>query len=418
LATEDGGRLKLVVQISLTDASGVISIQGNLLEAPWNSEFTMASYNVENLFDQTDEERNSGYGDYRIAPNPAGQSSNWGELIDYNGSMVTFTEAKIRGIERAILSIEPEGPAYINLQEIESEAGLAQLYSVMEKHGYVAYAFTRMTQDTETAVGLGVLTKFPILSTELIPVPFPATRPTTDSGPGDEVLRPIFKLTIAPRQGRVLTIYNNHWSSKGHPESYRIEYGKALSADIDKLLALDPLADYVVTGDLNCEYDEAAIIQPEHNDSAGKTGLNTYLQAQGDEKLVAEGGSKKYDLQYELPVGQRRSAWYPRTDWSSFDQVIIGTTMYDQVGYTYVDNSFSIASPLSYSQGFLFDEAGHPKRWNSNRVDNLFTRHSLGGFSDHVPVNFRVVLPERESRRPIRLVRPGRPDLRDLQVQN
>jgi hypothetical protein len=195
-------------------------------------------------------------------------------------------------------------------------------------------------------------------------------------------------------------------------------YAKALEENIQELLRKNERADYIVTGDLNCEYNESAILDQEHNDTNGQTGINSVLKAQGDERIVATGDlSKKYDLHYELPIGQRRSAWYPKTEWSSFDQVVIGTNMYDQTGYTYVDNSFTIASPDSHSQAFLFDHLKHPQRWKSTRIDSKFTRHELGGFSDHLPVNFRVYLPETQSQRPIRLVRPGSPDQRD-QVQN
>ena len=45
----------------------------------------VASYNVENFFDQTDEERNQGYGDYRILPNAQGQSSNFVTPVEFEG---------------------------------------------------------------------------------------------------------------------------------------------------------------------------------------------------------------------------------------------------------------------------------------------------------------------------------------------
>jgi exonuclease III len=411
---ELNGLVKIAVQFELTDSDQLISVSGTLMEEPWASEFSVASYNVENLFDQTDDSRNSSYGDFRIAPNELGQSSNWGEVIQIDGRSTTFTEAKILEIEKAITSIEPDGPAYINLQEIESKEAIRQLFLVMQKHGYVDYRFTEMSPETETAIGLGVLSKFPILNAELIPVPLPQNAAPAAAGSAELVLRPIFKLSLEPKPGTILTIYNNHWSSKSHPESYRLVYGKALEENIQALLQQNPKADYIVTGDLNCDYNESVILDQEHNDTEGQTAINSILHAQGDEKIVADGNlTKKYNLQYELPMGQRKSAWYPNTDWSSFDQVLIGTNMYDQIGYTYVDNSFTIANAESYSQAFLFDERARPKRWKSIRVDSKITRHELGGYSDHVPVSFRVYLPQVQSNRPIRLVKPGTPDLRD-----
>ena len=103
--------------------------QSSILEAnESSSDFTVVSYNVENLFDQTDDLVNSYYNQYRIKRNRKGYFSNYDEPINYNGEQMSFTDVKIRGIIKTIKGIKVSGPEIACFQEIESEESMAILF--------------------------------------------------------------------------------------------------------------------------------------------------------------------------------------------------------------------------------------------------------------------------------------------------
>lgn len=395
--------------VELTNATGTVTMKGRLLEEQAAAEFHVASYNVENLFDQSDEDRNQGYGDYRIQPNAQGQSSNYGTPVEYEGQMLTFTQVKIEGIRKALIGIDPMGPAVVGLVEIESRAAITQLFDRVKDLGYKEVLFSD-TQDgaQPTAIGLGLISKFPVREWSLIqPVNPPLPQPDV------EALRTILKATLDVH-GQKLVVYVNHWKSKSGPESQRKACAEALQADLDLVLAANPKADYVILGDLNSDYNERFIMTPAQNDTQGLTGINDVLKAQGDELKVLKNTdpSLKYNLLYELERGSRKTAWHAGFGWSTLDHMIIGSGMYDQAGITYVDNSFQPAASYLPRLGFLFNEDGSTHRWEQVR-NGLVTTHKVGGFADHAPIFARFRVPARRSTSTIYLLNPSKPDAAD-----
>lgn len=402
------GHIAAVMPIKLENAAGTVGVDGRLFEEPAGSEITVVSYNVENLFDQTDEDRNQGYGDYRLTPNPSGKSSNYGEPAVLDGQTMTWTDVKVAGIRRALTGIDPAGPAIVGLVEVESKAAIDTLLANVQDLGYTTGVFTEWTPDmTPTAIGMGLISKLPILEWTML-------RPATPAIPGAEASRPILKVTIDV-QGSPLVVYINHWKSKGGPESQRILYAEALEADIRLLVAANPRADYVIMGDLNSEYNEKIIIEPEHNDAGGMTGINDILRAQGDELAVLRGTDPllKYNLHYDLNKAARRTAWHEGHEWSALDHMIIGPGLYDQRGLTYIDGSFQPVTQLQPRLSFLFNPNGTTNRWKQQREGSNFTRHVVGGYSDHLPLVVRLRVPVRQSNGTIWLGTPGKPDLTD-----
>jgi len=414
-----GGDLAVVARITVRagdDASPDVDMDAILLEEPAGSEFTVVSWNVENLFDQVDDDRNLGYGDYRIAPNNAGMSSNYGQPVEFGGVMTTWTAVKIAGVRNGLLGLDPAGPAIVALTEIESRVGLdgvaASLNSVLGEGTYQTVQFSDWPEaDPKPAIGMGVISKFPMVSWALVPV---ERAPVVAGQPGDpEITRPILKVVLQAGSGP-LTVYVNHWKSKGGPESARIRYAAALESDITNLLSTDPRADYIVVGDLNSDYNERVIMEPRHNDTSGITGINDILRAQGDELAVARGSTLglKYNLHYELNRSARETSWHQGFNWSSLDHMILGAGLYDQRGVTYVDNSFEIAQRRMPRVAFLFREDGTTYRWRQTRAGTV-TTHAVGGYSDHAPLMLRLRIPTIASPAPITLFRPGRPDRTD-----
>lgn len=390
------------VRIAWT-TTGDLEGELDLQPLEFDREFTLVSYNVENLFDQSDDEQSAGYGDYRIEPNSSGERSNYGEPVRFEGDMHSFSEVKAEGIASVLRSIDPNGPAIVALMEIESEDALRLVHAAVRDLGYKERVFTASSKHPRvTAVGLGLLTKFPVEQVDLLQIP--------KVSPREEIPRPILKVRLDV-WGNPFYVYANHWKSKAGPESRRKAAAEALQADLSDILEKDPDADYTILGDLNSEYNEDKVMTPRHDDTHGTTGINTVLKAQGDELAVAQGRRRiKFNLNYEVPRDRRRTHYSQGFGWSNFDHIIVGPAAYDQVGLSYVDNSYEIATVDHPTLSFAFNSDGTTRRWYSRKAGARYTEHTVGGYSDHAPIWARFHVRVDQSSEPIKLIDPAVPD--------
>jgi endonuclease/exonuclease/phosphatase family metal-dependent hydrolase len=417
--------------IELVLESGTVALTADLKEEPAGHEFTIVSYNVENFFDQVDEDRNADYGDYRLQKNPKGQWSNYGDKVIYDGQTMSFTNAKAQNIRKALTALSAEGPEVVGLVEVESRHSLDTLLRATKDLGYKYAQFSDWPSGSpKPAMGMGVLSKFPITSWTLLTPKFAEQTALSDTSEDSSLTqqgrkksrndtpRSILKVTVDV-YGHPLLIYVNHWKSKAGPESKRKAYAEAVQRDLDQVLKVNPRTDFVLLGDFNSEYNEAVILTDEHNDTNGTTGINHVLKTQGDELAVANARTPyiKYDLHYELEPDRRRSAWHPGFNWSSLDHIIIGPGLYDQQGITYVDGSFDIPQPEHPLVEMLFNHQGKTKRWMARR-EGPFTRHSIGGFSDHLPIYARFRVASEQSDSVIPLPNAGKPDTNDVPIES
>jgi endonuclease/exonuclease/phosphatase family metal-dependent hydrolase len=341
--------------------------------------FSVASYNVENLFDQNDDSINQFYNAYRIEPNRGGSFSNYGDKVSFEGKKRSFTEIKLRGIYKTLIGLESGAPDIVCLQEIENLEVLSKLFYMLEDFGFVDWAYSDWSDWEEgkrQPINLGCLTKFPIL--DLSPIFIG----------GRQNQRPIMAMTVEV-QGHPFTVYNNHWRSRAVPESARLVAGEALGEALKKF---PKGTDYVVLGDLNSSYNENETISEEHNDTNGKTGINDGIMAHGNKAKVERGGSRagNYNLNYEVPEGLRGTAYHWK--WNNLDHMIVGPSSFDDSGIDYVDQSYRIASPKTAKLRHLFDSKDRPHRWQIKKVDKKESEHQVGGYSDHLPIfaRFRV----------------------------
>ena len=179
--------------------------------------FTVASYNVENLFDLKND--NNEYSEF--IPNT---KSLWNQRT-YN--------IKINNLIKVINDLDAD---IIALQEIENRDLMQELKRKLPKYRY--YSFTKYPS---SAIGLGILSKIEIKDTRYIDVKF-----TT------KLYRPILETTFI-NQNIEFKVFNNHWPSKAVGESYRVQYAKNLQ---DRLVKLPKDYDYILLGDFNSDYDE------------------------------------------------------------------------------------------------------------------------------------------------------------------
>lgn len=318
--------------------------------------FTVAFYNVENLFDN--EYDGGEYPEYRPGP----------------GWTAEMHRIKMENIASVIHSLDA---SVIALCEVEDEDALRQLQYELKKKGteYPYRSIAEKVSKANTAPAL--LSKFPVKNTITHLVHLPDLLPT----------RPIFEARIEVRK-QPLTLFINHWPSKHHAESYRLSAAKVLG---NQLLQHPAGTDYLIVGDLNCDYDEFATFGTSgHDDTDGKTGINDLLGTvvrlpNGRRRLRTEQALFKapfpahYDLWLELPP-QKRMSYFYQGNMQTTDHIIISAALYDSSGIAYVDNSFRV-----FDMNGMLLENGIPRRWKM-RYRNKKKYHVGEGFSDHLPV--------------------------------
>ena len=378
-------------------------------------EFTVVTYNVENLFDADgkaafDDYKETG-GENSYSPdkllvklqnigrvlktfdNGAGP-----EVVAFNEFELDFTpESKVT--DRAAflekykeLSVEQMLTTKLD-DEIRGLPVEALLLKYLEDEGLTGYQFA-VGQDEPNLKALetadrsvhrkahknAVFSKFPITDVK--------SHSTPDA-------RDILEVTL-DIEGHPLIVFVNHWKSRAsdlNAEQTRRLNARTLRDRLDAILAENPSADVLVAGDFNSQYN-----QTKANPHLGKTAVNDVLGSQGDEATTAAAtGFSLYNLWHELPPEQRRSDSYDGK-WGTLMQKMITPGLYDHSGVQYVDGSFEVVILDGVNTiGVL----GLPRRW---------TNFGEGaGTSDHFPIaaRFRTV-EDGDTAKRVALSDPGR----------
>ena len=379
-------------------------------------EFTVLTYNVENLFDA---DKVAIFEDYVESGEPNAYSPskmlrkmegitrvlkefNNGEgpeIIAFNELEIDFTpESKVsdyRAFREKYRDTTVEKMLTTELNdEIRGIPSEALLLKYLEDHGLRGYNVAIGSDQPDLAALAntdrsihkkghknGLFSKFPITSVK--------SHPTPDA-------REVLEVGLDV-DGQPLTVLVNHWKSgAGNPDS---EQSRRLNAQtvrerLDAILTADPSADVVVTGDFNSQYN-----QSQSYPNMGKTGLNDVLGSQGDEAATAAAtGFSLYNLWHELPPGERLSDHH-NGKWGTLMQTMITPGLYDHNGIQYVDNSFSVVAIKGVN---AVTPLKIPRRWN-NFGDG-------SGFSDHFPIAFRArVVDDGDKAKRLTLENPGVP---------
>ncbi len=306
-------------------------------------QFTVASYNVENLFDLN--KNKSDYKEY--IPNT---KSNWNKK--------TF-EIKLNNLVKVLNDLDAD---IIALQEIESKELMKLLLKKIPKYKY--YSFDKYKN---SSVGLGFLSKIKIVSNDSLNIRF-----------SKKIYRPILETTFEIENIQ-FKIFNNHWPSKRVAESYRIKYAKNL---FDRVANLPRDYDYILLGDFNSNYNEFETIykEPKLNNANGITGINQVLNTTIEKRFVSLDDILKkeershYNLWLDLDFNERFSNKYKGKN-TTPDNMILSPALFDNKKISYLLNSFDVFKPeYLYKNKKII-------RWEmKNKV------HKGKGFSDHLPI--------------------------------
>ena len=299
-------------------------------------EFVVASYNVENFFDL----KYDGTEYKEFIPN----TKTWNKRAFYT---------KLKNISKVINDLKAD---IIGLQEIESD----EVLKLLQKKCHYKYRY--FIKKRNSAIGIGLLSNYPILKKEKILVK-----------KFDYAIRDILKATILI-DNKPLIIYVNHWKSKRGSEKNRIASALSLKKDIDNL---PPYTDFIILGDLNSNYDEFLSIKNEKklNDTYGITGINHILNTIIDNRFVSKqdlfhNPTLLYNLWLELNPNQRCSKIF-KGFCETPDNILISAGLVDNIGITYINKSFNV-----FKKQYLF-RGKYIKRWDF--------RH-FSGYSDHLPI--------------------------------
>ena len=199
--------------------------------------------------------------------------------------------------------------------------------------------------------------------------------------------RPILEVWI-DLDGDELGVFVNHWksgASSEEMEKIRVGNAKVLEARVTELFKEDPMADLVLAGDFNADYNQ------KYRYGFAETALQDIMKVQGDEVSVVNAAREMrpqwYNLWYEWPIDERGSDTY-RGYWGTLMQLIISNGMYDDKGLSYVNQSFKVDD-----FGFnTYSVSGMPKRWSSFGTGS--------GYSDHLPLSMLITKAQETSEGP------------------
>lgn len=305
--------------------------------------FTVASYNVENLFDLV--KHRSDYKEY--IPNT---HAKWNKK-NFN--------IKVNNLIKVLKNIDAD---IIGLQEIENRKMMQLLLKKLPQYKYSSF-----TKYRNSSVGVGFLSKIKIKNNKDINVTF-----------RNKLFRPILETTFE-LENIEFKIFNNHWPSKRVSESYRVKYAKVL---YDRLKKLPKDYDYILIGDFNSNYDEFKTIYREKklNNTSGTTGINHVLNTTIDKRHITYDDILKnkkrvhYNLWLDLNYESRFSNKYRGRN-NTPDNIILAPALFDNKKLSYKTNNFQVFKP-----NYLYKNK-KILRWKmKNRV------HSGGGYSDHLPI--------------------------------
>lgn len=307
---------------------------------------TIASYNVENLFDL--DKSGLEYDEY--IPN---DSSDWNQR-NY--------KIKLENIAQVIKEIDAD---IIALQEVESLQALLDLRFTLKQNG-VYYQYYSIADKKNTTVKVALLSKVPFVYSKELSV--------TQTYGYRNILETKFKI-----DDKELYLFINHWKSKAGPESKRIISAKTLIKRVDEI-GFDK--DIILLGDFNSDYEEHLkfIRKRKLNDTDDKTGINHILGTINQQNRASNTNFAKesfYNLWYDTDE-ENRYTYIFKDEKEALDNILISQSLLNGKNISYIHKSIT-----NFNKAYLFKKK-NINRWEISRAK--VRKHKGKGYSDHLPV--------------------------------
>jgi endonuclease/exonuclease/phosphatase family metal-dependent hydrolase len=299
--------------------------------------FKVASYNVENLFDNIND--GTEYHDFKA------NSKYWNQ--DSYKIKLSNTLHTIKDLQSDI----------IFLQEIENK----NVFNDLKR--YLNYKYGKFHKKFNNAIGQAYFSKYPIKEFSTIKI--------SNQKKHRDILKVTFMIDNKP-----FIVYANHWASKRNPSSDRIKSAYTLLQYINKHNRND---DYVILGDLNENHDEYLSLNHNKriNDSKGITAINHILNTVENDNFIQKNSILSFHKRVhfnpwlEIDANKRFSSLFKKQK-NTPDNIILSQGLFDNRGISYIENSFQ-----TFSSKYLF-KYNKIYRWN---------KYEQNGYSDHLPVS-------------------------------
>jgi len=313
---------------------------------------TIATYNVENLFDL--EKNGTEYDEY--IPNG---SSNWNQR--------TY-KIKLENISQVIKDINAD---IIALQEIENLQALIDLRFALKQKG-LYYEHYAIADKKNTTVKVAMLSKIPLMYTKEVVV--------TWTQEHRNILEAKLKI-----ENHELYIFVNHWKAKSGPESKRVVSAKTLKKRIEEI-GYDK--NIILLGDFNSDYEEYIKFAKKRqlNDTDGITGINHILGTINQKESASKISYTKdsfYNLWYDAEEENRFTHTY-KNEKEALDNILVSQSLIQNKEFFYIKNSIS-----NFNKDYLIDKKG-VKRWEISQ--GSVKKHKGKGYSDHLPIVAKFII--------------------------
>lgn len=308
-------------------------------------ELFVAFWNVENLFDTTDDPLVEGDEEFT----PQGPKE-WSQ---------DRLEIKLDNLARVICRMNNgRGPDVLGLCEIENRAVVELLVAKLKplKRDYHV-----LHKDSKSHRGIDVALIHDVRIAKL-------AEPVRFVDLSDLSTRDVLEAKLLTNN-IPLKVFVNHWPSQMNPQEQRNQVASKVRSRLDALLKHDPHADILLMGDFN--------------ELPGSPAIGKTLRTWGDPKSLHPGTF--FNSMWPLHSENKEGTYVYNNRWEVLDQVLLSPGMLDGKGVNWVPNS---TQPMK-EEFMLFKSRVQKSIPRPARTYTSNKFHS-DGYSDHLPVFCRL----------------------------
>ncbi len=308
----------------------------------------IASWNVENLFDTTDDANKK---DEEFLPDG---KKNW--------TKERF-EQKIDNLAKVISEMNGgNGPDLMAFQEVENEVCAKALTNELDtdKYNYIFHE-----GPDKRGIDNFIIydkSKFKFISKKGLSVVLPDEYPTRD----------ILYAKFCTTDGDTLNVFVNHWPSR---------WGGQEKSEPNRLAAAHKLSKFLKEN-IFCTTTSGAIILGDFNDETDNKSISEILGAKPVKCGITNRTIGLTNLASVYDQKELGSYLY-KQKWNMLDQIIISDNLLMNNNFSYICSSFEIIKPA-----YMVTKSGYYK---GSAAPTYGGKKYLGGYSDHFPVSAKFL---------------------------
>jgi predicted extracellular nuclease len=326
--------------------SGTILFSCSSVKKTLNHEYTVVSYNVENLFDTVDDPK---VPDEEFLP---ASEKKW-DNEKY--------QKKLSDIARVISEVNPlELPEVVGLVEVENQQVLEDLVNTGKLKGQ--YAIIHEESPDYRGIDVALIYRkdaFREITHEVLPVTFPDDP--------EFKTRDILHVT-GKVKNKTVHVFVNHWPSRiggdEKTEPKRVLAASVLKKKVDELFAADPKARIIIMGDMNDEPANKSLKEALGAESPDSKALLVNLMMPDD--------------------ASEKGTYFYSGNWNMLDNLVVSKSVLKGKGMLVEGQKGNIFS----NDWMIFTNKNGDKTPNRSYVGNKY----VGGVSDHFPVYFKMIV--------------------------